>query len=538
MAASQLPACPAIAASRRRQRKANVFEQFTPEYGISPFDVDLSPANGNAVGQEENGVAPKSGAAPKNGASKKNGVDKSQIRKGNKVNLRLRSLLKDDTGEQEMEMYPDHSLEAAEQVADRRSYSKLSEEARRKANLAVSADDESEGEEVGAGRAVDKKGKGPRATVEEEAATSNMVTLASTSSRVVRAPPRRRVRATVKETGSDSISTYVKSLGQHELLHQADEVLLGRQVRILMGLEDKRQKLEEELLRAPTFAQWAVATNHTVPTLKRQIRRSQRAKAALIQGNLRLVVSVARQAVKKSPLRQGGNSIEFQDACQQGIIGLTRATEKFDPELGFRFSTYATWWIQKEVARNVSEQSRTMRVPQSAIKKINDIRIAERVLMAELGRRPHNDELAERVGMSAKKLAFYQRSAQQVGSLDKKIDARKGKGSMSTGGDSADGATMDRFVRDTEHPSPSELFDQQMFKDDIRRLVKTLSPREQAVIRLRFGLDDGKPLGLADISAKFGVEVAKIKKIEARALLKMRQPDRSHVVRAYMSDDT
>ena len=254
----------AIAASRRRQRKANVFEQFTPEYSISPFDVDLSPANGHVNGQDENGVAPKSGAAPKNGASKKNGVDKSQIRKGNKVNLRLRSLLKDDTGEQEMEMYPDHSLEAAEQVADRRSYSKLSEEARRKANLAVSADDESEGEEVGAGRAVDKKGKGPRATVEEEEATSNMVTLASTSSRVVRAPPRRRVRATVKETGSDSISTYVKSLGQHELLHQADEVLLGRQVRILMGLEDKRQELEEELLRAPTFAQWAVATNHTV----------------------------------------------------------------------------------------------------------------------------------------------------------------------------------------------------------------------------------------------------------------------------------
>jgi len=290
----------------------------------------------------------------------------------------------------------------------------------------------------------------------------------------------------------------------------------------------------------PTFAQWAKATNHTVPSLKQQIRRSQRAKAALIEANLRLVITVARQAVKKSPIRQSqsANSIQFQDACQQGIIGLTRATEKFDPELGFRFSTYAIWWIQKEVAKNVSEQSRSVRIPPSAIKKINEIRIQERILMNELGRRPHDEEVAERVGMSIKKLEFYRQSANEVGSLDKKIDARKGKGSMSTGGDNSGGNTVDVFVKDTEHPSPSELVDEQMLKDDIRRLVRTLSPREQAVIRLRFGLDDGKPLRLSDISAKFGVDKSKIKKIEARALLKLRQPSRSQVVQCYISDHT
>ncbi|KAL7531823.1 hypothetical protein ACHAXR_004256, partial [Thalassiosira sp. AJA248-18] len=306
------------------------------------------------------------------------------------------------------------------------------------------------------------------------------------------------------------------------------------------ALEDKRQELEEELLRPPTFAQWALATNNTVPSLKQQIRRSQRAKAALIEANLRLVITVARQAVKKSPINtsQGANSIQFQDACQQGIIGLTRATEKYDPELGFRFSTYAIWWIQKEVAKNVSEQSRSVRIPGSAIKRINEIRIQERILMNELGRKPHDDEIAERVGMSVEKLNFYRQSAKEVGSLDKSIDARKGKGSMSTGGDSGGGDTMDVFVKDTEHPSPSELIDQQMLKEDIRRLVKTLSPREQAVIRLRFGLDDGKPLGLADISAKFGVDKARIKKIEAQALMKLRQPSRSHVVKCYVSDHT
>jgi RNA polymerase primary sigma factor len=282
----------------------------------------------------------------------------------------------------------------------------------------------------------------------------------------------------------------------------------------------------------PTFGQWAAATNHTVPSLKQQIRRSQRAKAALIEANLRLVITVARQAVKKSAA-----SIQFQDACQQGIIGLTRATEKFDPELGFRFSTYAIWWIQKEVTKNVSEQARTVRLPPSAIKKINDIRIQERVLMSTLGRRPTDEEVAEKVGMTVEKLNFYRHSAKEVGSLDKKIDARTGKGSAATGGDS-NGQTMDTFVRDTDHPSPSDLIDQQMMKDDIRRLVKTLSPREQAVIRLRFGLDNGKPLSLEDIATKFKAEKQTIKKIEARALIKLRQPSRSQVVKCYVSEHT
>ncbi|KAL7426430.1 hypothetical protein ACHAXH_001557 [Discostella pseudostelligera] len=710
----------------RVNKKSNVFEQFTPEYIASPFDVDFRQAStstsstsatttSSSIATDSVSLRKKRMAATTSGSSSsfntinnnksrlvkrsRNGNNGSKtnnkhpissssnnnniiINNNHKVNRRLQSLLTDDTGEQEMEMYPDHSPEAAMQLADLKSYSKLNEEARRKASLAVQSNDDDDGDEeeeeveegsgndgyyyddtavvekktserkqltplpsmsasitaggVGGSMIENERGRKKRSQIQEggsgggggEESMTTSATVAGVGKRAVQieeghlntrvvppsspsttnsishrsnkmvitavggpsspslsssssmdqlqsqAPRGRtaasasltttpttptimsrsrgrtsttstRVRATVKETGSDSISTYIKSLVQHELLYKEDEILLGRQVRMLSKLEEKRSELEMQLLRPPTFAQWAEATNHTVPSLKQQIRKSQRAKAALIEANLRLVITVARQAVKKSPFlhsnnsqSSGASSVQFQDACQQGIIGLTRATEKFDPELGFRFSTYAIWWIQKEVAKNVSEQSRSVRVPPSAIKKINDIRIQERILMNELGRKPHDEELAGRVGMTVEKLNFYRQSAKEVSSLDKKIDARTGKGSMSTGGDGAAGNTMDIFVKDTEHPSPTELIDEQMLKEDIRRLVRTLSPREQAVIRLRFGLDDGKPLGLSDISAKFGVEKERIKKIEARALLKLRQPSRSQVVKCYVSDHT
>ena len=158
--------------------------------------------------------------------------------------------------------------------------------------------------------------------------------------------------------------------------------------------------------------------------------------------------------------------------------------------------------------------------------------------MTELGRKPSEEQLAEKCGLSIDKLNFYRTSAKEVSSLDKKIDARKGKGSNASGGGDSSGETMDKFVKDTEAPCPAELIDQQMLQEDIRNLVRTLAPREQAVIRLRFGLDDGKPLTLKSIGEKFGVEKERIKKIEARALLKLRQPQRSSIVRCYISDHT
>lgn len=345
----------------------------------------------------------------------------------------------------------------------------------------------------------------------------------------IRAKPPTKVMASVKETGGDSMREYIKSMGQHELLPQESELLLGRHIQLLVKWEGVRSELEKEFDRPPTFAEWSSMLDITVPALKKQIRRSQRAKAALIEANLRLVVTVARQTVK-----QGKTPINFQDACQEGIIGLSIACDKFDPEKGFRFSTYAVWWIRREVKKNVNQQSRTVRLPASAMKKINDIRINERLLMTTLGRKATTEELAAKCNLSTEKIEFYQKAAKDVTSLDNALTSKSGKGSSAAGSE-ANGKTFQSLVKDAG-PTPETIAEKEMFQTDVRRLIKTLSPKEQAVIRLRFGLDDGTPRGLDFIADKFKVGKERIRKVEAKALLKLRQPYRNQSVKCYISD--
>lgn len=273
--------------------------------------------------------------------------------------------------------------------------------------------------------------------------------------------------------------------------------------------------------RPPTFGEWASAIDCTVTELRKQVRKSHKAKAALMEANLRLVVSVARQTVKKNR-----SEINFQDACQEGILGLSRACEKFDPSRGFRFSTYAVWWIKCMVRRNLEEQSRPVRLPKSAMRKINEIRIQERVMKDELGRFPSAEEIGKKIGMSGDKVEFYRRSVESVQSLDKKIKFNKG---------TSDGREPDlASVIGDPSQSPTLAVEKVMMKEDVRRLVKTLSPREQAVIRLRFGFDDGRPRTRQEVGAKFKVDSEQIRKIEERALGKLRQPYRKQSLQPYV----
>jgi len=455
----------------------NVFESFTPQYAQNEAIPGAAAANeikSNAEAQQSSAY----------------------------MSTKIVKLLSDDDGEEDDET-PDFSEAAANEVADK-SYSRISEQAKFKANAAVMKKDLF-GEPTDLGlEYFDDRGDGKRKRTS-------------------------KVRASVKETGNDTIRSYVKSMGAHELLPKESEELLGRHIQLLVKWEGVRQELEESLLQAPTFAQWADALKVTVPELKKQIRRSQRAKAALIEANLRLVVTVARQTVKR-----GRSEINFQDACQEGIIGLTRACEKFDPEKGFRFSTYAVWWIKRSVHSNINQQSRNVRLPANAMKKINDIRITERLLMNELGRRPKDDDIAEKLGMKLEQVAFYKKVALDAGSLDKQLVGKVGKGSNASGGNS-NGKTIASLVKDSG-PTPTEIANKENFQDDVRRLIKTLSPKEQAVIRLRFGLDDGTPRTLQYIGDKFSVSKEIIRKIEAKALLKLRQPYRNQSVKCYVSD--
>lgn len=295
-------------------------------------------------------------------------------------------------------------------------------------------------------------------------------------------------------------------------------------------------ELEETLLRTPTFAEWASFLDVTVPDLKKQIRRSQRAKAALIEANLRLVVTLARQAMKGNFNR---SDISFADACQEGIIGLTKACEKFDPDKGFRFATYANWWIKRGVMESVANQGRMVKVPYNVVMKINQIQIAEVTLKNTLGRKPSDTELAERLEFTLDELNFYRQKSNSAIALDKQIRSKSGKGSKAGTGNTANDKsnTIADAIQDPNQ-SPTEAASTQMLKDDVRRLVTTLSPREQAVIRMRFGLDgdDAIPKSHKYIAQRFNVPIEKIRKVESSALLKLKQPYRSNTVKCYISD--
>jgi RNA polymerase sigma factor (sigma-70 family) len=348
-------------------------------------------------------------------------------------------------------------------------------------------------------------------------------------------PFRPRIRANVKETGFDSMKYYMKTMGNHELLKKNEEIILAREIQILMKWEEERESLEAKLMRPPTYQEWAscVQEGMSVPEMKKQIRRSLRAKAALTESNLRLVISIAK--------RYQNRGLNFQDLCQEGTLGLTRACEKFDPERGFRFSTYATWWIKQGIMRAIADQARTIRLPVHIHDQLNLMRKAERDLRNTLGRDPTDEEIANKIDIKPDKIEFLKRAAQNSISMETELGSGKTKGSSAgTGGTRGGGGggrefTLQDTLKDPDQ-KPADMAAHNMLKDDVSRLICTLNSREQAVIRMRFGLDDGKPKTLEEIGRRFSVTRERIRQIEARALHKLRQPYRNHAVKCYVDD--
>jgi RNA polymerase primary sigma factor len=345
----------------------------------------------------------------------------------------------------------------------------------------------------------------------------------------------RRIRANVRETGFDSMKYYMKAMGNHDLLNKNEEIILAREIQILMKWEEVRDELEGELLRPPTYQEWAekIQPGMTVTQIKKQIRRSLRAKAALTESNLRLVISIAK--------RYQGRGLNMQDLCQEGTLGLTRACEKYDPEKGFRFSTYATWWIKQGIMRAIADQARTIRLPVHIHDQLSVVRKAERDLQNELGRDATREEVAAKVGIKPDKIDFLKKASIGSVSMEEELGSGKAKGSAAgTGGSKGGGGSERSFtIQDTlgdPDQKPVDMAQYRMLQDDLGRLICTLNAREQAVIRMRFGLDDGSPKTLEEIGKKFSVTRERIRQIEARALHKLRQPYRNHAVKCYANE--
>jgi len=316
-----------------------------------------------------------------------------------------------------------------------------------------------------------------------------------------RAAARREVDLALKASSNDPVRMYLKEIGRVALLTAADEVSLAK--RIEAGVLAS-ERLERE---GTALARGAVAD------LVFLQRDGAVAKRHLVEANLRLVVSIAKRYV--------GRGMAFLDLIQEGNMGLIRAVEKFDYTKGYKFSTYATWWIRQAITRAIADQARTIRIPVHMVETINKLLRIQRQLLQDLGREPTTEEIGLQMELTSEKVREIQKISQEPVSLETPI------------GEEEDSHLGD-FIEDSEAVVPLERASFRLLQEQLESVLHTLSGREKDVIRLRFGLVDGQPRTLEEVGRKFGVTRERIRQIESKTLSKLRHPSRSQKLRDYL----
>jgi RNA polymerase primary sigma factor len=310
----------------------------------------------------------------------------------------------------------------------------------------------------------------------------------------------------------DSIRVYLQEIGRIRLLRPDEEIELARKIADLLHLEELAAQFESDNGKYPDTKEWAALVDMPVIRFRRRLMLGRRAKEKMVQSNLRLVVSIAKKYMNRG--------LSFQDLIQEGSLGLIRAAEKFDHEKGYKFSTYATWWIRQAITRAIADQSRTIRLPVHLYETISRIKKTTKVLSQEFGRKPTEEEIAESMEMTIEKLRFIAKSAQLPISLETPI------------GKEEDSRLGDFIEADIENPEQDVA--KNLLREDLEGVLATLSPRERDVLRLRYGLDDGRMKTLEEIGQIFDVTRERIRQIEAKALRKLRHPNRNGVLKEYI----
>lgn len=308
----------------------------------------------------------------------------------------------------------------------------------------------------------------------------------------------------------DPVRMYLKEIGKVNLLSPDEEIVLAQ----AMGAGDAAAEQIEEMEKARRHGDEVSLTPEDEKELRRIVRKGEGAKQRLAEANLRLVVSIAKRYV--------GRGMLFLDLIQEGNLGLIKAVEKFDYTKGYKFSTYATWWIRQAITRAIADQARTIRIPVHMVETINKVIRVSRQLLQELGHDPSPEEISEEMSMPVDKVREILKIAQEPVSLETPI------------GEEEDSHLGD-FIPDEDASEPSEAASFTLLKEQLVDVLGTLTPREEKVLKLRFGIEDGRTRTLEEVGKEFNVTRERIRQIEAKALRKLRHPSRSKKLKDFLN---